>query len=304
MIIRDLEGNNLYRNRNDFEPDRIIDAIVKVGGIENIDLTFHASDFYDDEAIKAIRFLKNINYDINKLPIDQYEEVVAIELIKQGYDMYKTGRHNIPVITECGYGVLKECIKQGLDLNKFNVDNHFRSEIDYDERGNSRKVHYSDISNFIRYKESIDYDKFSLLADNGLLNEKTLKDLEGDFGPLYYKYQSAMNKETFKKVLNAYDKIELNIDKIQEIHDMDLCYFNGSGNFKIQLIDRFLETSANKDSAINEIYQSLEKRGENINSKDNLPFINMIKKHTKQEQNEIQEVFTHTAPKPSTRRRM
>lgn len=66
----------------------------------------------------------------------------------------------------------KECIKQGLDLNKFNVDNHFRSEIDYDERGNSRKVHYSDISNFIRYKESIDYDKFSLLADNGLLNEK------------------------------------------------------------------------------------------------------------------------------------
>ena len=137
-----------------------------------------------------------------------------------------------------------------------------------------------------------------------MLNEKTLKDLEGDFGPLYYKYQSAMNKETFKKVLNAYDKIELNIDKIQEIHDMDLCYFNGSGNFKIQLIDRFLETSANKDSAINEIYQSLEKRGENINSKDNLPFINMIKKHTKQEQNEIQEVFTHTAPKPSTRRRM
>jgi hypothetical protein len=55
-----------------------------------------------------------------------------------------------------------------------------------------------------------------------------------------------MNKETFKKVLNAYDKIELNIDKIQEIHDMDQCYFNGSGNFKIQLIDRFLETSANK----------------------------------------------------------
>lgn len=59
MIITDLEGNNLYRNRNDFEPDRIIDAIVKAGGIENIDLTFHASDFYDDEAIKAIRFLEN-----------------------------------------------------------------------------------------------------------------------------------------------------------------------------------------------------------------------------------------------------
>lgn len=113
-----------------------------------------------------------------------------------------------------------------------------------------------------------------------------------------------MNKETFKKVLNAYDKIELNIDKIQEIDDMDLCYFNGSGNFRIQIVDRFLETSENKSSAINEIYQLLEERGGDINSRDNLPFVNMIKKHTKQEQKEIQAAFTQTAPKPSTRRRM
>lgn len=40
MIITDLEGRSLYRNRNDFEPERIIDAIVKAGGIENINLTF------------------------------------------------------------------------------------------------------------------------------------------------------------------------------------------------------------------------------------------------------------------------
>ena len=306
MIIKNSEGQEIYNKRSNgnLDTDSIINAIVKAGGVEQIHVKLYDNGFTMNEFINSVRFLKSINFDINQLPIEQYREYGGIELIEQGYDMYKIGEDNVPVITECGYGVLKECIKQGLDLNKFNVDNHFRSEIDYDERGNSRKVHYSDISNFIRYKESIDYDKFSLLADNGLLNEKTLKDLEGDFGPLYYKYQSAMNKETFKKVLNAYDKIELNIDKIQEIHDMDLCYFNGSGNFKIQLIDRFLETSANKDSAINEIYQSLEKRGENINSKDNLPFINMIKKHTKQEQNEIQEVFTHTAPKPSTRRRM
>ncbi|WP_163375327.1 hypothetical protein, partial [Enterobacter hormaechei] len=160
---------NLYRNRNDFEPDRIIDAIVKAGGIENIDLTFHASDFYDDEAIKAIRFLKNINYDINKLPIDQYEEVVAIELIKQGYDMYKTGRHNIPVITECGYGVLEECIEKGLDLNKFNHINHFMELVECDEKGEYLKKNYR-ISNFIRDKEKpkfIDIKKLDLLIDNG-----------------------------------------------------------------------------------------------------------------------------------------
>lgn len=58
MIITDLEGRSLYRNRNDFEPERIIDAIVKAGGIENINLTFYADDFNDEEAIKAIRFLK------------------------------------------------------------------------------------------------------------------------------------------------------------------------------------------------------------------------------------------------------
>lgn len=302
MIITDLEGRSLYRNRNDLEPERIIDAIVKVGGIENINLTFYADDFNDEEAIKAIRFLKNINYDINKLPIETYREVVAIELIKQGYDMYKIGKYNIPVITERGSGVLEECIKQGLDLNRFNVDNHFRSEIECDELGIGRKVYHSDISNFIRYKDSIDHDKLSLLAENGLLNEKTLKDLEGAFGVLYYNYKSALNPETFNIVLNAYDKIELNEQKVTEIGFIDDCRVE----LKAKLLKRFLDTSENKDSAINDIYQLLGGEGCSIDNDDqeNLPTLDMIKNHIKKEQNEIQEVFTHTAPKPSTRRRM
>lgn len=215
--------------------------------------------------------------------------------------MYKIGKYNIPVITERGSGVLEECIKQGLDLNRFNVDNHFRSEIEYDELGIGRKVYHSDISNFIRYKDSIDHDKLSLLAENGLLNEKTLKDLEGAFGVLYYNYKSALNPETFNIVLNAYDKIELNEQKVTEIGFIDDC----RGELKAKLLKRFLDTSENKDSAINDIYQLLGE-GCSIDNDDqeNLPTLDMIKNHIKKEQNEIQEVFTHTAPKPSTRRRM
>ncbi|ECK6188094.1 hypothetical protein JML22_004246 [Salmonella enterica] len=299
MIIKNLEGRILYKNRDDFEPDRIIDAIVKAGGMENVELTFYADDFHEEEAIKAIKFLKNINYDINNLPIEQYRANVAIELIRQGYDMYKIAEYDIPVITECGSGVLEECIKQGLDLNKFNVENHFRSEIEYDELGNSKKVYHSDISHFIRCKDSIDRDKFSLLADNGLINKKTLKDLEGVFGVLYYNYKSALNPETFIKVLNAYDKIELDEKKITELDFIDEL-----GGLKSQLFNRYLETSENKDSAISEIYQLLGRNGGDIDSWENLPTLEVIKSHIKKEQNEIQEAFTHTAPKPSTRRRM
>lgn len=42
-----------------------------------------------NEFINSVRFLKSINFDINQLPIEQYKEYGGIELIKQGYDMYK-----------------------------------------------------------------------------------------------------------------------------------------------------------------------------------------------------------------------
>lgn len=305
MIITDLEGNNLYRNRNDFEPDRIIDAIVKAGGIENIDLTFHASDFYDDEAIKAIRFLKNINYDINKLPIDQYEEVVAIELIKQGYDMYKTGRHNIPVITECGYGVLKECIKKGLDLNKFNKKNHFLEFIECDDNGEYLKKNYR-ISNFIRDKENpkfIDINKLDLLIDNGLLNNNTLSDLEGEIERLYYNCELLMlcPDDTFKKLVDAYEVIELNEKGLFEIDSIDT-----TGELKAHLLKRYLDTSKNKDVAISNIYRIFENSGgECLHEKTNKPTIEMINKYIKQEKEELHSILSQSStPKPSTRRRM
>lgn len=299
MYIYDLNGDLLYRNLNEINQEAIIDAIFEAGGVGNINIQIDFDYFNHEESIEGIKFIKNIGYDISNFNIYICDPAIGVELIKQGYDMYKFTDDNTPVITECGYGVLKECVKQGLDLNKFNVENHFRSKIEYDELGNSHRVYYSDISNFIRYKDSIDYDKFSLLSDNQLINEKTLKDLEGGFGVLYYNYKSALNPKTFIKVLNAYDKIELDEQKINELDSID-----GLGGLKAQLFNRYLETSKNKDSAINEIYQLLERSGGNIDRLENLPTLEVIKNHIKKEQNEIQEAFTHTAPKTSTRRRM
>lgn len=38
---------------------------------------------------------------------------------------------------------------------------------------------------------------------------------------LYYNYKSALNPKTFIKVLNAYDKIELDEQKINELDSID-----------------------------------------------------------------------------------
>ncbi|EHA4821066.1 hypothetical protein JK271_004343 [Escherichia coli] len=300
MIITDLEGRNLYRNRNDFEPDLIINTIVKAGGIENIDLTFYADDFYDEEAIKAIRFLKSINYDINKLPIEQYREDVAIELIKQGYDMYKIRKDNVPVITECSYGVFKECIKNGLDLNRFNEANHFSSFIDYDDTGNPHKIYNYEISSFIRnanIPDFIDSNKLELIIDNGLLNEKIIKDLEGGFGPLYYQFSLGYHERVFIKTLDAYDSLEINDNNIFKLDNMN-------ENLKAHFFKRYLEINKDKNGAINHILEIFDRNGHNIESEEHSATLEVIKNHIKMEQNEIQEVFTHTAPKPSTRRRM
>mgnify|MGYP003587379103 FL=1 len=127
MIIKNSEGQEIYNKRSNgnLDTDSIINAIVKAGGVDKIHVKLFDNGFTMNEFINSVRFLKSINFDINQLPIEQYKENGDIELNKQGYDMYKLGEDNIPVITECGYGVLKECIKKGLDLNKFNKKNHF-----------------------------------------------------------------------------------------------------------------------------------------------------------------------------------
>jgi hypothetical protein len=254
-----------------------------------------------NEFINSVRFLKSINFDINQLPIEQYREYGGIELIKQGYDMYKLGEDNIPVITECGYGVLKKCIKKGLDLNKFNKKNHFLEFIECDDNGEYLKKNYR-ISNFIRDKENpkfIDINKLDLLIDNGLLNNNTLSDLEGEIERLYYNCELLMlcPDDTFKKLVDAYEVIELNEKGLFEIDSIDT-----TGELKAHLLKRYLDTSKNKDVAISNIYRIFENSGgECLHEKTNKPTIEMINKYIKQEKKNFIRYFLnpqHLNPAP------
>ncbi|ECI9646347.1 hypothetical protein ABN184_26870 [Klebsiella pneumoniae] len=307
MIIKNSEGQEIYNKRSNgnLDTDSIINAIVKAGGVDKIHVKLFDNGFTMNEFINSVRFLKSINFDINQLPIEQYKEYGGIELIKQGYDMYKLGEDNIPVITECGYGVLKECIKKGLDLNKFNKKNHFLEFIECDDNGEYLKKNYR-ISNFIRDKENpkfIDINKLDLLIDNGLLNNNTLSDLEGEIERLYYNCELLMlcPDDTFKKLVDAYEVIELNEKGLSEIDEIDT-----TGELKSYLLKRYLDISENKDVAIGNIYRIFESGGgEGFNEKTNKPTIEMINKYIKQEKEELHSILSQSSiPKPSTRRRM
>ncbi|EDF4731345.1 hypothetical protein RFP21_003962 [Salmonella enterica] len=307
MIIKNSEDQEIYNKRSNgnLDTDSIINAIVKAGGVDKIHVKLFDNGFTMNEFINSVRFLKSINFDINQLPIEQYKEYGGIELIKQGYDMYKLGEDNIPVITECGYGVLKECIKKGLDLNKFNKKNHFLEFIECDDNGEYLKKNYR-ISNFIRDKENpkfIDINKLDLLIDNGLLNNNTLSDLEGEIERLYYNCELLMlcPDDTFKKLVDAYEVIELNEKGLFEIDSIDT-----TGELKAHLLKRYLDTSKNKDVAISNIYRIFENSGgECLHEKTNKPTIEMINKYIKEEREELHSILSQSStPKPSTRRRM
>lgn len=307
MIIKNSEGQEIYNKRSNgnLDTDSIINAIVKAGGVDKIHVKLFDNGFTMNEFINSVRFLKSINFDINQLPIEQYREYGGIELIEQGYNMYKIGEDNVPVITECGYGVLKKCIEKGLDLNKFNHINHFMELVECDEKGECLKKNYR-IFNFIRDKEKpkfIDIKKLDLLIDNGLLNNKTLSDLEGGFGPLYYNFDFLMfsSPETFKKLVDIHGEIEVNKKGLSEIDEIDT-----TGELKSYLLKRYLDISENKDLAIGNIYRIFESGGgEGLNEKTNKPTIEMINKYIKQEKEELHSILSQSSiPKPSTRRRM
>lgn len=307
MIIKNSEGQEIYNKRSNgnLDTDSIINAIVKAGGVDKIHIKLFDNGFTMNEFINSVRFLKSINFDINQLPIEQYRDYGGIELINQGYDMYKTGKDYVPVITKCGYEVLKECVKKGLDLNKFNKKNHFLEFIECDDNGEYLKKNYR-ISNFIRDKENpkfIDINKLDLLIDNGLLNNKTLSDLEGGFGPLYYNFDFLMfsSPETFKKLVDIHGEIEVNKKGLSEIDEIDT-----TGELKSYLLKRYLDISENKDLAIGNIYLIFESGGgEGLNEKTNKPTIEMINKYIKQEKEELHSILSQSSiPKPSTRRRM
>ncbi|EAS0610668.1 hypothetical protein NL187_004540 [Salmonella enterica] len=295
MIIRDLEGKEIYNNKNDFEQDSIINAIVKAGGVEHVHIDMDADIYSTREIVKAVGFFKTIGYDINKFPIgkDFYRSDLGVELIKNGYDMYKIGSDNIPVIAKCSYDVLKECVNMGLDLTKFNKDNHFTKVEAYSEFSSNTFIDQNEHSHFIECRNSseIDYRKLQLLIENNLINTSTANDFNGHT-PLYYTYSNFfdMKDEMVEKLLNAYNHIEINENYI---FDADR---EPSRDF---IFKRYIETSEDKQGAIEHVKGLFEKEGLDIEQSERI-----MATIARYDNAAIKEVFTHTAPKPSTRRRM
>ena len=107
--------------------------------------------------------------------------------------------------------------------------------------------------------------------------------------------------DTFKKLVDAYEVIELNEKGLSEIDEIDT-----TGELKSYLLKRYLDISENKDVAIGNIYRIFESGGgEGLNEKTNKPTIEMINKYIKQEKEELHSILSQSSiPKPSTRRRM
>ncbi|EKO8832005.1 hypothetical protein P1N30_004308 [Salmonella enterica] len=295
MIITDLEGKELYNNKNDFEQDGIINAIVKAGGVEHVHIDMDADIYSTREIEKAVRFFKSIGYDINKFPIDKefYRSDLGVELIKNGYDMYKIGSDNIPVIAKCSYDVLKECVNMGLDLTRFNKDNHFTKVEAFNEFSNDTFIDQNEHSHFIEYRNGsdIDYRKLQLLIESNVINAETASDFNG-YTPLYYTYSNFfdMKDEMVEKLLNAYNHIEINENYI---FDADR---EPSRDF---IFKRYIETSKDKQSAIEHVKELFEKEGLDIEQSERI-----MATIARYDNAAIKGAFTHTAPKPSTRRRM
>lgn len=298
MRIYDLNGNLLYRNSNEINQEAIVDAIVEAGGVGNINIQIDFDYFSHKESIEGIKFIKNIGYDISKFNIYICDPAIGVELIKQGYDMYQlrgnTTENKEPVIARCDISIIKECLNQGLDMSKFNKENHFSF---YGE--NSSRV--NEISHFLENFQNtncIDMGKLELFIDSGAFNSKTASDFDG-YVPLYYfcdsHYGSKLSDKLLEKLLNVYDKIDIREDRIFDYDN------ERAKNF---IFKRYIETSEDKNGAINHILELFDRNGYNIQSVEHSATLEVIKNHIKMEQNEIQEVFTHTAPKPSTRRRM
>lgn len=124
-----------------------------------------------------------------------------------------TTENKEPVIARCDISIIKECLNQGLDMSKFNKENHFSF---YGE--NSSRV--NEISHFLENFQNtncIDMDKLELFIDSGAFNSKTASDFDG-YVPLYYfcdsHYGSKLSDELLEKLLNVYDKIEVREDRI------------------------------------------------------------------------------------------
>lgn len=287
--ISDKNKKLLYKKLTGINQDGIIDAIVRAGGVDNINIFNDLNLFTHIESIEGIKFLKTIGYDISNINIFTCSPDIGVELIKQGYDMYKLRQNNKPVITDCDLKVIKECINQGLDMSKFSKENHFSF---YSENF----LLTNEISHFLESFQNvnfIDEKKLELFIDSGVFNSKNASDFDG-YVPLYYfcdsRYGGKLSDELLDKLINVYDKIDI----IEErIFDPD------NERAKDFIFKRYIETSEDKQGAIEHVKGLFEKEGLDIEQSERI-----MATIARYDNAAIKEVFTHTAPKPSTRRRM
>lgn len=212
MSISDTNGKLLYRNLTEINQDDIIDAIVRAGGVNNIDIFIDLDVYPQKESVEGIRFLKTIGYDISNINIFTCSPDIGVELIKQGYDMYKLRSNNKPVIADCDLKVIKECLNQGLDMSKFTKENHFSF---YAES----PMLINKISHFLESFQNINFvdeKKLELFIDSGVFNSKNASDFDG-YVPLYYfcdsRYGGKLSDKLLDKLINVYDKIDIIEDK-------------------------------------------------------------------------------------------
>jgi hypothetical protein len=203
--------------------------------------------------------------------------------------MYKLRQDNQPVIADCDLKVLEECVNQGLDMSKFSKENHFSFREDSPMLTN-------EISHFLENFQNINFvdeKKLELFIDRGVFNSKNASDFNGCV-PLYYfcdsRYGGKLSDELLDKLINVYDKIDIIEDRI---FDPD------NERAKDFIFKRYIETCEDKQGAIEHVKGLFEKEGLDIAQCERT-----MATIARYDSEAIQEAFTHTAPKPSTRRRM
>lgn len=287
--ISDKNKKLLYKKLTGINQDGIIDAIVRAGGVDNINIFNDLNLFTHIESIEGIKFLKTIGYDISNINIFTCSPDIGVELIKQGYDMYKLRQNNKPVIADCDLKVIKECINQGLDMSKFSKENHFSF---YSESF----LLTNEISHFLESFQNINFideKKLELFIDSGVFNSKNASDFDG-YVPLYYfcdsRYGGKLSDKLLDKLINVYDKVDIIEDRI---FDPD------NERAKDFIFKRYIETCEDKQGAIEHVKGLFEKEGLDIAQSERT-----MATIARYDSEAIQEAFTHTAPKTSTRRRI
>ncbi|HAJ5207619.1 TPA: hypothetical protein HLZ20_22535 [Escherichia coli] len=287
--ISDKNKKLLYKKLTGINQDGIIDAIVRAGGVDNINIFNDLNLFTNIESIEGIKFLKTIGYDISNINILTCSPDIGVELIKQGYDMYKLRQDNKPVIADCDLKVIKECFNQGLDMSKFSKENHFSF---YGES----PLLTNEISHFLESFQNINFideKKLELFIDSGFFNSKNASDFDG-YVPLYYfcdsRYGGKLSDKLLDKLINVYDKIDIIEDRI---FDPD------NERAKDFIFKRYIETCEYKQGAIEHVKGLFEKEGLDIAECERT-----MATIARYDSEAILEAFTHTAPKTSTRRRM